>query len=155
MFSLTRNRKPVAIDINHMRTLHEEAIEQLELMKTILDAREEASGTLQDTLDNMATNHWQAYIDIIHLITLHDTEMATVIKKYGLVLRDQDDEANERQGIQPALLALLLIALIRRHRRIWHIYGWRASPMGDYLKGSMVMEREHIAELITMVQTSL
>ncbi|MDF2876474.1 MAG: hypothetical protein K0R22_3157, partial [Sporomusa sp.] len=88
-------------------------------------------------------------------ITLHDEAMANVIKKYGLALRDQDDEADDRLGISSALLTLLLIALIRRHRRIWHIYGWRASPMGDYLKESLVMEREHVAELITMVQTSL
>jgi hypothetical protein len=155
LFSLTRERKPVAVDINHMRTLHEEAIEQLELMKTVLDAREESAGTLRDTLDDISTHHWHAYMDIIHLITLHDEAMANVIKKYGLALRDQDDEADDRLGISSALLTLLLIALIRRHRRIWHIYGWRASPMGDYLKESLVMEREHVAELITMVQTSL
>jgi hypothetical protein len=138
-----------------MRTLHEEAIEQLELMKTALDAREEAAGTLRDSLDAMATNHWHAYMDIIHLIALHDEAMATVIKKYGLALRDQDDESVDRLGASPTLLTLLLIALIRRHRRIWHIYGWRASPMGDYLKESLVMEREHVAELITMIQSLL
>lgn len=134
-----------------MRTLHEEAIEQLELMKTVLDAGEETAGTLRDTLDDISSHHWHAYMDIIHLITLHDETMSSVIKKYGLILRDQNDAA-DRPGISPALLTLLIIALIRRHRRIWHIYGRRASPMGDYLKESLVMEREHIAKLITIVQ---
>jgi len=138
-----------------MRTLHEEAIEQLELMKTALDARDEAAGTLRDSLDAMATNHWHAHMAINHLTPLQYGASAEVLKKYGLALRDQDDESDDRLGASPTLLTLLLIALIRRHRRIWHIYGWRASPMGDYLKESLVMEREHVAELITMVQALL
>jgi hypothetical protein len=138
-----------------MRTLHEEAIEQLELMKTALDAAEEAVGTFRDTLEAMATNHWNAYLDTVHMIALHDEAMANVLKKYGLAMREQPENSDERLGASPALLALLLIALIRRHRRIWHIYGWRAGPMGDYLKESLVMEREHVAELIAMIQSLL
>ncbi len=137
-----------------MRTLHEEAIEQLELMKTVLDAGEETAGTLRDTLDDISSRHWHAYLDIIHQITLHDEAMASVIQQCGLILRDRTDEA-DRPGISPALLSLLLIALTRRHRRICHLYGWRASPMGDYLKESLVMEREHIAKLITIIQDLL
>lgn len=155
MFTFARDRKPAAVDINHMRTLHEEAIEQLELMKTALDAREEAAGTLRDTLEDMAENHWRAYLDTIHLIALHDEAMASVLKKYGLAVREESNANDERLGASPTLLTLLLIALIRRHRRIWHIYGWRANPMGDYLKESLVMEREHVAELIAMVQSLL
>lgn len=154
MFSFVRERKPAAVDINHMRTLHEEAIEQLDLMKIALDAREEATGRLRDTLEEMATNHWHAYLDIIHLIAMHDESMANVLKKYGLAMREQE-ETDERLGASSDLLALLLVALMRHHRRIWHIYGWKASPMGDYLKESLVMEREHVAELIAMTQSQL
>lgn len=155
MFTFVRDRKPAAVDINHMRTLHEEAIEQLDLMKTALDAREEANGTLRDTLNEMATKHWHAYLDIIHLIAIHDESMTGVLKKYGLALQEDPDAIDARLGVSPMLLTLLLLALIRRHRRIWHIYGWRANPMGDYLKESFVMEQEHIVELIAMVQSLL
>ena len=155
MFSFARDRKSPTVDVNHMRTLHEEAIEQLELMKTALDAKEESAGTFRDTLDDMAVSHWRAYLDTIHLIIMHDEAMASVVKKYSLTLREQSDERDERLGTSPVLLTLLLLALIRRHRRIWHIYGWRASPMGDYLKESLVMERERVAELIAMAQSLL
>jgi hypothetical protein len=155
LFSFARDHKSATVDLNHLRTLHEEAIEQLELMKTALDAKEEASGTWRDTLDDMVADHWRAYLDTIHLIIMHDDAMANVVKKYSLALREQNDEGDERLGTSPALLTLLLLALIRRHRRISHIYGWRASPMGDYLKESLVMEREHVAELITMAQSLL
>ena len=154
MFSFARGRKPAAIDLNHLRTLHEEAIEQLELMKTALDAREEAAGTIRDTLDDMVSNHWHAYLENLHLITMHDEAMADVVKQQGLAIRDLTD-TDERLGASPTLLTSLLIALIRRHRRIWHIYGWRSIPMGDYLKESLVMEREHVAELVAMVQSQI
>lgn len=155
MLRLSRERKPASIDINHMRVLHEEAIEQLELMKTALDTREEATGTLRDNLENIVLNHWHAYMDIIHMIALHDELMADALKKYGLTIRDGTDAETDERYAGPLLLSLLLLALIRRHRRIWHIYGWRANPMGDYLKESLTMEREHVAEIISMAETML
>jgi hypothetical protein len=64
------DRRPMPLDIDHMRMLHEEAIEQLESMHTVLDAAEAASGTMRDTLENMVENHWHAYMDVLHMIEL-------------------------------------------------------------------------------------
>jgi hypothetical protein len=57
----------MSIDLDHMQTLHEEAIEQLELMKTAIEAGEEAKDNMRDSLDNIAVNHWHAYMDVVHM----------------------------------------------------------------------------------------
>ena len=46
----------------------------------------------------------------------------------------------------------LLLALLRRHRRMEHIFSLRGNPMNDYFQESLTMEREHMANLITMTQ---
>lgn len=50
-----------------MRMLHREAIEQLELMRTAIEAAEQASDRLRDNLDEMSFNHWHAYMDIMQM----------------------------------------------------------------------------------------
>lgn len=65
-----RTRKPVSFDIDHMRMLHHEAIEQLELMRTAIEAAEQASDRLRDNLDDMSFNHWHAYMDIMHMCSV-------------------------------------------------------------------------------------
>jgi len=152
-----RDRKYVTLDTEHMRRLHQEAIEQLELMRTALEAAEQAIGTMRDTLDEIALNHWNNYLDVLHMIEMHDDSMANVINKQEINLRDSDLTENSGQELfsNHPLLLLLLRALIRRHRRFWDIYGWRGNPMSEYLKESMTVEREHMAELIAMVQNTL
>jgi len=88
------------------------------------------------------------------MVMMHDENMTTVIGKQGMELRDGDPPEETAPGHR-ALLLLLLQALLRRHRRFWDIYGWRGNPMSEYLKESMSMEREHIAELICMIQKTL
>jgi len=152
----TRDRKPPTVDVDHLRMLHEEAIDQLELMRTALEAAEQATGTMRDNLEELVLNHWNVYLDVLHMISMHDEAMSTALKKYGMTVREVDEtDTTDRQFGSRLLLALLLFSLIRHHRRMCHLYGWRGSPMGDYLKESMTMEREHTAELISMVQTMI
>lgn len=149
-----RERKPMAVDIDHMKVLNQEAIEQLELMSTALEASELATGTMRDSLDNMAENHWYSYMDIIHMLTMHDEDLAATMKKLGTGLRDEEDnEYVERKfAANRELLLLLLLALIRRHQRFIHLWALRGSPMIDYFKESMAMEREHMSEIVAIIQ---
>jgi len=152
-----RDLRHITLDVEHMRRLHQEAIEQLELMRTSLDAAEQAIGTIRDKLETMFIEHWNGYLDVLHMLIMHDEAMAAVINKYGMPLRDDNpmDDIDTPHLGHPSLLLLLVTALIRHHRRFCDIYGWRGNPMSDYLKESMTMEREHIAELISMIQQTL
>lgn len=151
-----RGKQPMSIDLDHMQTLHAEAIEQLELLKTALEAAEQAKDSMRDNLDTMAVNHWQAYTDVLHMICMHDEAMNTALKKFGVKMRDDNFDSRKQQlGISRLLLLFLLTALIRRHRRVIHVYRLRGEPMNDYLKESLTMEREHMADLITMIHSSM
>lgn len=148
-----RERKPTAVDTDHMRVLHQEAIEQLDLMRTALEATEQATGTMRDNLETMAENHWHAYLDVVHMLNMHDEALAQIMKKHGMSLRNSDDEVSNHQLLpNRASLLLLVAALIRRHQRLVYLWGLRSSPMTDYYRESMNMEREHTAELIAMVE---
>jgi hypothetical protein len=153
----TRDRRYVTLDVEHMRRLHQEAIEQLELLRTALETAEQANGTMRDSLNDIALDHWNAYMDVMHMITMHDETMANVMHKHDTQNRDNDNqEQSDKQLLGNSQFLLLLIrALTRRHRRFWDIYGGRGNPMSDYLKESMTVEREHMAELIDMIQDSL
>ncbi|HML35234.1 hypothetical protein [Sporomusa sphaeroides] len=147
------SRRPLAVDPAHMILLHQEAIEQLELMYTAVEASEHASDGMRDTLITMAENHWEGYLDTLHMICMHDDNLAAVTKKYSFKMRDNEQADTERQFLGSRLLLLaLLLGLIRRHRRFTYYYGLRANPMGDYIKESIATEREHIAMMISMVQ---
>jgi hypothetical protein len=139
-----------------MRRLHQEATEQLELMRTTLEASELALGTIKDALDEMAVDHWNAYLDVMHMITIHDESMANIVGKRGMKMRDSEgSEAGQQLFGNRPLLLLTVIALTRRHRRFCDIYSWRGNPLSEYLKESMTTEREHIAELMVMIQNSM
>lgn len=64
-----RDRRHVTLDVEHMRRLHQEAMEQLDLMRTALEATEQASGTMRDTLEDMMLEHWNSYLDVLHMGT--------------------------------------------------------------------------------------
>lgn len=149
-----RERKPLAVDIDHMKVLNQEAIEQLELMSTALEASELATGTMRDSLDTMAENHWHSYMDIIHMVSMHDEDFAATMKKQGTDLRDEEDSeyAERKFAGNRELLLILLLALIRRHQRFIQLWALRSSPMTDYFKESMAMEREHTSEIIAIIQ---
>lgn len=148
-----RDRRPMTVDAEHMRRLHLEAFEQLELLRTALEAADQASGTARDTLDDIAVDHWNGYLDVLHMITLHDELMAAVLGKRGMSMRDSDSaEASSEYCGNRLLLLPLLSALSRRHRRFSEVYGGRGHPMSDYLKESMTAEREHMSELIALIQ---
>ncbi|MDF2569698.1 MAG: hypothetical protein K0R55_1302 [Sporomusa sp.] len=150
------SRRPLAVDPAHMITLHQEAIEQLDLMHTAVAASEHASDGIRDALNTMAESHWEAYMDVIHMICMHDENLAAIMKKYGFTIRDNESADTERQFYGSRLLLLtLLLGLIRRHRRFAYFYGLRANPMGDYIKESITMEREHLAVMIGMVQNTM
>lgn len=149
-------RRLMPIDLDHMRMLHEEAIEQLELMQTSLDAAENAGGTMRDTLEDIVENHWHSYMDVLHMICLHDEAMSESLKKEGVSVRDLDNsDIDHNFGARRPLLLLLIIALARHHRRFWHIYGLRGNPMNDYVKESLSMEREHLAEIAAMIESMM
>ncbi len=91
------------------------------------------------------------------MIALHDDALAAVMTKFGMKMRhDTVDEDGERQiSARRALLLVLVFALMRRHRRFERVFSYRVNPMGDYLKESLTMEREHITELVAMVQSTI
>jgi hypothetical protein len=90
------------------------------------------------------------------MVCMHDQGMSSSMKRYGLKIRDNESESGERQsGFQRTLLLLLLLALLQRHRRLEHVFGLRGGPMNDYLQESCNMEREHIAELVSIVHNML
>lgn len=60
----------MSMDLEHIGMLHAEAIEQLDLMYTTLEAAEQASDTMRDSLDDMSVNHWDAYMDVIQITQL-------------------------------------------------------------------------------------
>ena len=147
------SRRPLAVDPAHMITLHQEAIEQLELMRTAVEASEHASDRMRDTLNTITEAHWEAYMDVIHMICMHDDSLAAVMKKHGFKINDNELADTERQVLGSRLLILALLpGLIRRHRRFVYYYGLRTNPMGEYVKESISLEREHLTELIGMVQ---
>ncbi|HWR41927.1 hypothetical protein [Sporomusa sp.] len=149
-------RRLLAVDPAHMITLHQEAIEQLELMRTAVEASEQASDGIRDTLNNMAETHWEEYLDVIHMICMHDENLAAVMKKHGFKMNDNEPADAERQFYGSRLLLLsLLLGLIRRHRRFAYFYGLKTNPMGDYIKESIAMERENVAGMIGMVQNMI
>lgn len=148
-----RERKPVAIDPEHMRLLHAEAVEQLELMQTVVEASAQATDFLRSKLDDIAANHWHEYMDVLHMICAHDTTMYTILKQQGMDLREINlAESAERIIPDHKLILPLLTALIRRHHRLNHLFSLR-TPIGDYLKESMTTEQEHIAVLVNELDT--
>lgn len=151
------SRRPVTVDPVHMITLHQEAIEQLGLMRTALEASEHASDGMCDALSSIAENHWEAYLDVLHMICMHDENFAAVMKKNGFAIPDNAPvETEQRQFYGSRILILsILLGLTRRHQRFSYFYGLRANPMGDYIKESVAMEREHIAKMIGMVQNMM
>jgi hypothetical protein len=141
------------MDLEHISMLHNEAIEQLDLMYTTLEAAEQASDTLRDSLDDMSVNHWDAYMDVIHLIGMHDEAMSFAMRKYNTQLQEVANSRVEGQfSLHRVCLLFLLLTLIRHHRRLEHIFSLRGNPMNDYFQESLTMEREHISHLITMTQ---
>ena len=87
------------------------------------------------------------------MVCMHDQQMSSSMKRCGLKMRDTEPESEDRQSgsFQRMLLLLLLLALLRRHRRMEYVFGLRSGPMNDYLQESCNMEREHIAELVSMI----
>ena len=156
MLKRVQSKKPMSLDLEHIRMLHAESIEQLDLMYTTLEAAEQASDTMRDSLDDMSINHWDAYMDITHLICMHDEAMNFAMKKYSTQMREAQNNSGERQlGLHRVSLLFLLLALLRHHRRLEHIFSLRGNPMSDYFQESLTMEREHISNLITMTQNLL
>lgn len=148
-----RGRKIVPIDYDHMKILHEECIEQLELMKVSLESAQLSSDMMRDRLDDMASQQWRAYIDVIHLLCMHDEQLNAQIQKIGMDLRAEDDE--RQYQTKRILLLSLLSALICHHRRVVYIYQVHGDTMKDYLNESSEAERVYIASIIEMVHTTL
>ena len=150
-----RSRRQVSVDYTHMKALHEECVEQLELLRDSLRAARCASGATRDRLREMAEAHWSAYIEIVHLIAMHDSQMQQSLSKSSLDLCNEED-APERETRPPrCLLERLIALLLRRHRRILYIYRTSGEPMQDYLDESAVVERAYIAALIEMLHKTL
>lgn len=148
------DRRPISIDVDHMKVLHTEAVEQLDLMRTAVEAAQESTDIIRDNLNDMALNHWHYYLDVMHMITKHDEAMSAVLQQHELHSSNPEEELAERQcALNYYLLRLLLLALQRRHQRMSHVLGLHGEPMHEYVKESLTMEREHIASLVSMVQS--
>lgn len=144
-------RKPMSMDLEHISMLHAEAIEQLDLMYTTLEAAEQATDILRDGLDDMSVNHWDAYLDVIHLICMHDEAMSSAMKRH--TPKEVENNSGERLlGLHRVFLLFLLLTLLRHHRRLEHIFSLRGNPMNEYFQESLTMEREHVCNLIAMAQ---
>jgi hypothetical protein len=142
------------MDLNHMRLLHREAADQLELMLTSLEAAEQATDSMRDTLDSISVNHWNSYLDILHMIFMHDDAISSAMKQYGIVgERIVECPGEDQISIRRVTISYLVQALLRRHRRMEHVYSTRGDPMSDYLKNSVTMESEHMAHLVSMIQS--
>ena len=89
------------------------------------------------------------------MLCIHDQAMGTAMNRFGLKMREAaDDDSSPRQlGLQRLLLLFVIVALLRRHRRMEYIFGLRGGPMGDYLQETSTMEREHMAELVSMIHS--
>jgi hypothetical protein len=84
---------------------------------------------------------------------MHDNALNASLKKYSMIIDEMQDHVDERQFcLHRVSLIFLLLALLRRHRRMEHIFSLRGNPMNDYFQESLTMEREHMANLITMTQ---
>lgn len=90
----------------------------------------------------------------MHMITLHDPLLATVVQNFDLEQRQEEPEelAEQQVSDQRALVSHLVTALIHCHRRFDRVYGYRTNPMADYLKESLTMERDHLSKMISLVQ---
>lgn len=159
-FSLARlkffhNRKPVTLDYDHMKALHEECIEQLELMKGSLKAAQLAGDTMRDRLDDMAQNHWETYLDILHLLSMHDADLGTALEKAGLDLKGSETPVEKEYQLKRVLILSLTDHLIRRHQRMIYVYIHKSDPTKDYLLASLPLEREYFIDLIEMMHTLL
>ena len=91
------------------------------------------------------------------MICMHDDSMSSTLRKHGLKFRSNDNEnevdfkPKDRQWGSKALLTLLLLGLIGRHNRFINCYRLRSNPMGEYYKESLAMEREHLADIVSMI----
>lgn len=150
-----RSRKQVSVDYAHMKALHEECVEQLELLCNSLRAAQCANGSMRDRLREMADAHWSAYIEIVHLIAMHDPQMQQALGKSSLDLRGEEDASEKETRPRCALLEQLIALLLRRHRRVLYIYRTGGEPMQDYLEESAIIERTYIAALVEMTHMTL
>lgn len=91
------------------------------------------------------------------MLCIHDEAMGTAMNRYGIKLRETDDSDPilRQAGLQRMLLLLLIVALLRRHRRMEYIFGLRGGPMSDYMQETSTMEREHMAELVSMIHNMI
>lgn len=151
----SRNQKPPSIDVDHMKALHDECIEQLELMKACLEAAQLASYLMRDKLDTIATSHWHSYMDIVHLICMHDDLMNISMKKIGLDITRNDTAVEQQYQTKRLLILGLLRTLLRHHRRIIYMYNVTGEPTKDYLSDSAPLEREYLVNIIEMIHNTL
>lgn len=151
----TRSRRLPSVDFDHMKNLHEECIEQLALAAVSLESAQLANDLMRDKLDDMARAHWNSYIEVIHLICLHDESMNIAIKKIGLDMRSDDAAPEEQYQRRRFLLLSLLRTLIRHHQRMIYVYNLHGEPGKDYIDASAIPEREYISTILEMIHTTL
>ena len=150
-----RLRRTVTVDVEHMQNMHHEAIEQLDIMHKVLETAQLATGSLRDTLDELAGDYWQAYMEVVHMICRHDEAMDHIMKKHTIRMTQTDSEQDDQYvAARRPLLLSVLQTLLRCHRRFEYLWGLvlKGSPMSSYFNESMSIEREHTAELISIAQ---
>ncbi len=146
----TRNKSTV-VDYDHIKHLHEECIEQLELMKISLESAQLSNDEIRDQLDAMAQSHWQLYLDTLHLLSMHDNELKLALLQVGLNLRSEDPGQEKEYQIKRVLLLTLLISLIKRHRRMIYVSTNQNNPAKDFLLAASTIEREYLVTTIGIV----
>lgn len=147
-------RKQSPIDADHLRMLHREAVEQLELMRSVYDAACHTFGVYRDNLYNIVLVHWQSYLDIIHMLCMHDEKLNNCMQQVGLHEEKIAENANTIDS-QQSLASRIIPALICRHRRFDYYLTIRGTPMTEYLQVSINREKEHLAQLISILDSML
>ena len=151
MLSVFRPRKASAIDFDHIKHLHDECIEQLELMKISLESAQLSNDEVRDQLDSMAQNHWQLYLDTLHILSMHDNDLKESLLKVGLNTRSEQSDQEKEYQVKRVLLLSLITGLIKRHRRMGYVFSNQNSPAKDFLSIAAPIERDYLVTTITII----
>ncbi|WIW71630.1 hypothetical protein [Anaerosinus gibii] len=149
--SVFRPRKAAAIDYAHVKYLHDECIEQLELMKISLESAQLSNDEIRDQLDYMAQNHWQFYLDTLHLLSMHDNDLKDSLLKVGLNARNTESNQEKEYQVKRVLLLALTTSLIKRHRRMEYVFSNQNNPAKDFLSLAAPIERDYLVTTITII----
>jgi hypothetical protein len=145
-------------NIDCLIMLHHEAADHLQMMHDLLASNECLEGSDRKEIGCMLMNHWNEYMDIMHMISTHDQIMANAMDHYEMDMRKESkpipEDAERQFGFfRFPLFPLLLFGLIFRHRRRRNFFEshFRRDQFVNYLSSTSHLECDHIARLTCML----